>query len=474
MSDNFHAVLTPQVLDSPKHQVTIAFDSPSEATNVVLQLFEVDAWTSTSGDVNEGGRDTLIAEFSGKIVNGKFVLERKNPQGPMGGSPSLLVHLDGETEKPNFVVHDLPIPPSALPNEQGIYEIELRVTGKIKGKTKSYRTPNPVFVRNFKAGRPVAAFVTGGGQDPFFIAARSYWFEYADGLFERGSVEGIREFIRTETDRRGYGPWGEINIVNHANEFQWIIRLFANDQNVRRLGIKEIKEAQNDIRFQAALRTQLDEQSKVVIRGCVLGNDQPILDEIRKLFGGKAMLFAPKYVQAYSTQNGIPRESFWEQFFFYGPGAQAPPNATCKQRLASKYPTPKVKDDDWMPMLTSTNPLVRHDNMETFTLDYTFTFTHDAKKPTPQRDGETHNFLADARGDWKNDEDHFHTDFDDWQWSQGPLQRHEISRTETQFARHLVGQRFRVEVRRELKDANGQPVRPDLNNQQHYGRSPAW
>jgi hypothetical protein len=234
-----------------------------------------------------------------------------------------------------------------------------------------------------------------------------------------------------------------------------------------------LKAAEQDSRFQTPLTTQLDEQSKVIIRGCVLGNDQAMLDEIRKLFGGKAMVFAPKFLQAYSTHNRVARESFWEQFFFYVPAAQAPPTPGCRQRLSAKYPPPKVRDDEWMPMLTSSSRLVRHDNLETFTLDYTFTFSHEPKKPTPQRDGEAHDFLADARADWKKDEDHFHTDFDEWQWSQGPLQRRELGATETQFARHLVGRRFRVEVRRELRDAQGHQVRPDLNNPSHYGRSPA-
>jgi hypothetical protein len=36
----------------------------------------------------------------------------------------------------------------------------------------------------------------------------------------------------------------------------------------------------------------------------------------------------------------------------------------------------------------------------------------------------------------------------------------------------FTGTRVRIEVRRELRNANGTPVKPDPTNRNHYGSSP--
>ena len=73
--------------------------------------------------------------------------------------------------------------------------------------------------------------------------------------------------------------------------------------------------------------------------------------------------------------------------------------------------------------------------------------------------------VADAR-------QNVETTFDDWLFEEGPLKRKKISPTVSRFKRIYKGFRTRVELRRELRDKDGKPVKPDLNNTAHYGTSP--
>ena len=488
MANDIHIILSPKVLASSTAQVTLAFDAPAAAENVTIQIFEVDTWGSGPNRIVEpNARDELIAELKGKIVGGKFKLDSKDQKGKSGEKPSLQLHVDGE-EKPLFVVHDFPIPSAALANEQGIFEIEARVTATVNKKKKSAKTETPVFVRNFKSGRPIVAFITGGGED-FFNAAEIYWRAVADGMFNIASVESIREILRTAVEARGFGPWGDVNIVSHGNEFEWIVALFKSG-GVSHVHTKDVVQARGDQRFSESITSQIDDKSRVIIRGCAIGNDQALLDEIRLLFGGQAPVLAPKFLQTYFTDSSsgttTGREAFFETFFFYVPGDSAPSNTDCRDRLSKEHPT--VNKDDWMPILTrpqrkgtSTPEQIkeqfngfRHDRTESFGLRFTFTISHPPGKPASKSDGEAVDFIDMARKNWKKDEEHFNTDFDEWKWTQGPLLRRELDANTTEFSRAINGQRHRVEVRRLMRDATGNPVKPDLDNPSHYGRSPPF
>src|ERR1035441_4582929 len=130
MANEFHLILTPRVAEKPDATITLGFDDPVEADKVVIRLFEVDAWGSGPGRVVENkGRDTLIAELTGKIVEKKFVIDQKKPQGKMGDKPEMNLLIDGED-----VVRALPFPKSAIVNEDGVFEVEARVSGGIDRK----------------------------------------------------------------------------------------------------------------------------------------------------------------------------------------------------------------------------------------------------------------------------------------------------------------------------------------------------
>lgn len=500
MADKFHAVFNPGTAINIGDTLTIAFDSPAEADPVTVTLDEVDAWVSGGATVSEGtGSSVLVAEFTGKITKGKFqgTLSKKGTS-TNASAPALKVLFDGQ---PPASPQSIPIPDATLANEDGIFEIQLTVKGQIKGKAApAYTTPSPMFVRNFKAGKPVVSFITGSGTG-YFVAAEAFMKSYADGTFSQGTILDIREFLRTQAAARGFGPWGEANIVSHGNAVEWVILPFAGAKSVH-LRRWDIKDLRTDARFSPSISSQLTTDSKLVIRGCAIGNDQGLLDEIRALFGGQTTVFAPKFLQFYemkvtpptATQPGstVARESFFEFFFFFAKQQTAPPDADCVTELKKKFPAAGIKDADWLKMLQNTTESpngfrASHDGNvdrhESIPWRVTLNFDH----PTAPRDGikgPTPAPVASviAAVDWvgkakagfnaATPKENLETTFDDWLFIQGPLEETPLSLIKTRFSRLFTGHRVRIEVRRELRDSSGVPVKPLLSNPDHYGHSP--
>ena len=489
MSDEFHAVFTPGTQIKISDTLTMTFDSPKEADPVTVTLSEIDEWGSGGGKVTETGGEELIAEFKGKIEKGKFVgTLSKSGKSTTTGAPTMKLRFDGEAASS---AHSLPMPDATLANENGIFEVRVKVSGTINKKAKNFTAPSPVFVRNFKAGRPVVAFITGSGG--FFAGADGFMEKYADGKFARSSVLEIREFLRTQSTAAGFGPWGEANAVSHGNAVEWVIKLEPGDANARHLRKWHVEEAAKDPRFAPVITAALDKDSKFVIRGCAIGNDQGLLDQVRILFGGACTVLAPKFLQFYETKGATARESFFEFFHFFAKAETPPSDAVCVAELKKKFPSAGISDKEWTRMLSSrafdpngfraSDASGSADRKETIPWKEELTVNHPAtpkKKladpaPDPVQDAAgKFDWAGRAKGhfDTATPKENLETTFDDWKFVEGPLQEKPIDLTSTKFIKELTGHRVRIEVRRELRDASGTPVKPDLTNPAHYGKSP--
>ncbi len=489
MADKFHAVFQPGTAIKIADTLTIAFDSPADADDVTVTLNEVDAWVSGGATVTENnGPPVLVAQFKGKIVAKRFqgTLTQKGTS-TATNPPTLKVLFDGQAAA---ALQSIPIPDATLANEDGIFEIQLDVTGTIKKKKAKFSTPSPAFVRNFKAGQPVVAFVTGSGSG-YFTAANAFMKSYADGTFGQSTVLEIREFLRTQASARGFGPWGEANVVSHGNATEWVIlpKPGATNSHLRWWDIKDL---QSDRAFTPSVSTELASGSKFIIRGCAIGNDQPLLDEIRTLFGGQTTVFAPKYLQYYEQKGSVAREGFYEFLFFYEKAKTAPSDADCVKALKAKYSSLAISDADWLKMLQNTTETptgfrASHggsvDRHETIPWRTTMNIEHKAKPrkglngPTPPEVTaaiQAVDFRAKAETDFNAapPKQNLETSFSDWFWEEGSLEEKPVNTGLTSFSKLFTGHKVRVEVRRELRDAKGAPVKPDLTNSDHYGHSP--
>jgi hypothetical protein len=132
-----------------------------------------------------------------------------------------------------------------------------------------------------------------------------------------------------------------VDVVSHGNHEEWIVAPFHARRNARtpHLTRDAVAEHATDERWLPPPdSSQLDERSRVVLRGCVIGNNQELMDEIRSVFGGAATLLAPRYLQLYDSHTQPPREGFWEQFFLAVAARELPPPAVLAERFAAEFP----------------------------------------------------------------------------------------------------------------------------------------
>jgi hypothetical protein len=205
---------------------------------------------------------------------------------------------------------------------------------------------------------------------------------------------------------------------------------------------------------------QLDAQSKIVLRGCVLGNNQSLLNRIRTIFGNNVFLYAPKYLQYYEFRGATSREGFWEQLLTYVRMRRLPNARRAEELLAQAHPT--VDRAELRQLLRGRR--TRHHRVQRMG-PFTFNWRSMPNRPS-QADAERQ---IETMFDGLARERRFGTDFDDWVW-QIRIRR----RGRGAYQATGNGYRSRLEVRRPLLDAEGNPVVPDLTNSAHYGRSPSW
>lgn len=472
------ANLQPGIIRDPDTVLVIRFTSPLNAQNVTLTLKEMDTWRWRNDTHIEyaDSADDNIAIFNGTIERRKFVAgPHLIPPAPEG-SPILKVQFFGSD-----TIYELPIPDSTLAEEGGELEIGVHVTGEVQVRRRTvqreYQTRWPVFIRNYGTEaaqeRPVLTFITGRdrGRNRFFTSGRSFWRRRADGIVDRSNIEQLLDYlgVQQNLENLGEGRYGEINIVSHANANQWMMRLFHRQAGqVNHIDVNVLNRHGSDNRLTDPGDDKIDSDTRIVIRGCVIGQNQALLNRIHTLFGGRANVYAPQYIQRYEFRgrgrNRVEREYFVEFYFFYNVGRQIPSNATCLQKLKEKYPQVGIDDVEWRRLLQGAGERDRvNSRPERFRLTIEY---NDSTPPTQRAER-----MAELERQWEGGDATYHTTTEDWSWTFVPQARGP-ARNRT-YRLICNGIRRRIEVRRPYRDINGDLVVPNLYDTNHYGRSPA-
>jgi hypothetical protein len=295
-----HASMTPNVA-LPGGTLTIQFDGTDDVTDVDVRVFEVD----DQSQLEPVGKNKLLVTFHGQVKKNKFSLtapakkDQKNPEVRPGdaGAPEITIEIVGDGSNASAKV--------ALPDktdEQGVFELRFDVTAK-SGKFSSSET---ILVRAFAhfqvkgVKRPVIAFIATAENDAFFTHARNFWKLNADAVLARKGMS-LKEILDVlDAEGKKFGKWGQINICAHGREAQISMKAFpAGIDTLHADGIEqEIK------RFGSSLPkpSSIDADTEVVFRSCNAGNEQGLIDAIRKNFFPSAKFVkVPKFPQVYES-----------------------------------------------------------------------------------------------------------------------------------------------------------------------------
>lgn len=311
-----HATLTPNVVEAGG-KLTLQFDGTTDVTDLLIQIFEVDPVSPFEPKSSPG---SLLVEFHGEVKSDKFSLTprkdgKNNPlvsQGSGAGSPQVTIEVVGASGNASATV--------TLPDaneEQGIFEVAFRL---IPPKGPKPKSPPPVMVRSFThfkvkgVPRPVVAFITGATSDPFFKHAEDFWRRNADAVVsqERLSLDEMNQYLQAEGQK--YGAWGQVNILAHGREKQISVRAFAKSPEDAPLHVDRINEELKS--NTPVIPTTVDAETEVVFRACNAGNEQELVDAIRKTFFPKAKFVKiPKFPIAYESTVAGGRVTAAREFF---------------------------------------------------------------------------------------------------------------------------------------------------------------
>ena len=218
--------------------------------------------------------------------------------------------------------------------------------------------------------RPAVTFIMG--VDPPDAPPDERFYESATNFCRVNSAGALVTDLRTLAEVRSYldrhapadSPWGEINIVVHANEEGGMsipVRAGGNDifpelleQAIAAGDILPLDDDQVDVRTQ------------VRVRGCALGRSQEILELLSAALGDRDLqhpvVRAPQGLQVYNWQSvggtlTEVEEHLVEFWFVSWPGTNAarPAPAALAQQFSNKYRDHPV-DFDWADALRGRVP----------------------------------------------------------------------------------------------------------------------
>jgi hypothetical protein len=316
--------------------------------DVTVSLIEIDEYETIDPKVS--GKDTTIAKFVGGIDKKVFTTKSSEilTEDLPDSAPYIKVSIGGSKDPVKVKLPN-------VENENGLFELGVVVTSG----SSHYRSTWRAYARHYTiapAEGPVIAFITGSdatadADHKYFTAAGDYWKQHADAVLVKDgmSLEEIVAFLAKH--REGYGDYGEINIVGHGSRLHAAVAIVKDGQPELRLktldqtlGV-EGGQAANA----AARRTQIEnagkfaytaaqlglgKHSRIVFRACMIGNRADLLQAIRKhIFADGCRVYAPKYLQAYSTADLVtklevdPFEYFSEDFERSVPGSDYPDQA---------------------------------------------------------------------------------------------------------------------------------------------------
>lgn len=200
--------------------------------------------------------------------------------------------------------------------------------------------------------------------DPFYRSAEAFFTLNPAGqlVTTARTLLDVQQFLAANAPANGR-PWGEVNIVSHANELGGMT-----------VDVAPGRGEANEVRLRDAVADgvlaplsdeQVDIRTVIRIRGCALGRRPQMLRELSLAFGGeddqRPVVHSPKQLQAYShdfdlqTLQPTAADEFLVEFWMVGyPGTVLPPLATMANDFQQQHGT--VPGINWRTALGTQPP----------------------------------------------------------------------------------------------------------------------
>ncbi len=139
------------------------------------------------------------------------------------------------------------------------------------------------------------------GNDNFYrLATRFFRARFPNAVFvnNQRNLNGLLTHLTTTFTN----PLGSIFIISHANEDGTLAFRLNSADTTRGLSVVELRNAlnpQSGVSSLPTVGTQVDEQTRIEIKGCDLGRNQDIVELFDEAFNGQGTVNAPTHEQVY-------------------------------------------------------------------------------------------------------------------------------------------------------------------------------
>lgn len=208
--------------------------------------------------------------------------------------------------------------------------------------------------------RLVITFILGADTGGFYAEATGYWGQ-------AGKTDVLVKTVRTFSDILDYlsanppsnsQPWGEINIVVHANE-RGGMGMKLDDSQSENIDQAALQQGIDKGQVKSLDDKLVDHATNVNIHGCALGRNQAMLRTLSQAIGGTdneaPTIYAPKDLQVYghTTSGGVTlHQEYLAEYWTVGyPTSKVPAPAQIAKDFAAQNPT--APGIDWAAKVAS-------------------------------------------------------------------------------------------------------------------------
>jgi len=227
--------------------------------------------------------------------------------------------------------------------------------------------------------------------NPYYQKAAAFYHQVdQDGTYvvldKIRSLKNLHDYLANNIPSQG--AWKEINLVIHGN--QWTgIALPVSENGETRTNAKNLMQAMLKQEFKALPDAVVNDQTKVNIYGCSVGQDTALLYQLSKFFtnqsGVAPALMASQHFNIYYSSFETPGKTERLEancFYIAYPLEHAPSTGELAKALATKYPNENISWADALGRQALNPELASYAYQFYIPLQWTFLYENEKERPS--------------------------------------------------------------------------------------------